>query len=100
MALRQELRSELERKESKWQIKKARNARTYRACAMYRMEKNTAEMPVVMREAKMWRLRVNPATRHVRSHFGSLNLVAAPNWSAKNPRLRRCPLVRWKENHK
>ena len=59
------------------------------------MEKNTAEMPVVMREAKMWRLRVNAATRHVRSHFGSSRLAAAPNWIAKNGRLWRCPLVRW-----
>jgi hypothetical protein len=59
------------------------------------MEKNTAEMPVVMREAKMWRLRVNAATRHVRSHFGSSHLAAAPNWIAKNNRLWRCPSVRW-----
>ena len=59
------------------------------------MEKNTAGMPVVMREAKTWRLRVNAATLHVRSHFGSSHLVAGPNWIADNGRLWRRPLVRW-----
>jgi hypothetical protein len=51
------------------------------------MEKNTAEMPVVTRAAKTWKLHVNAATRHARSHFGSSRLVAAPNWIAENGRL-------------
>src|ERR1700733_9998898 len=70
--------------EPKWRIKRARSARTYRACAMYRTEKNTAEKPVVMREVKMWRSRVNAIIRHVRLRFGSLGLEALLTWSANH----------------
>ena len=59
------------------------------------MEKNTAEMPVVMREAKMWKLHVNAAIPRVHLRFGSSHFVAGPNWIAKNGRLWRRPLVRW-----
>jgi hypothetical protein len=56
------------------------------------MERNTAEMPVVMPEARMWKLHVNAAIRHVPLHFDSSQLVAASNWIAKKGRLCRRPL--------
>lgn len=45
--------SDPERTEKKWRIKTQKSARTYRACAMYQMEKHIAEKLVVTREAKM-----------------------------------------------
>ncbi len=56
------------------------------------MEKNTAEMPVVTREAKTWKLHVNAAIPRVHSRFGSSHIVAAPNWIAKNCRFWRRPV--------
>ena len=44
--------SDPERTEAKWRVKTPKSARTYRACAMYQMEKNIAEKLVVTREAK------------------------------------------------
>ncbi len=41
---------------------------------MYRMEKNTAEKPVVAREAKTWKSRVNATIWHVRLRFGTTRL--------------------------
>ncbi len=41
---------------------------------MYQMDKSTAGMRVVRREAKTWKSHVNATMRHVRSRFGSLRL--------------------------
>jgi hypothetical protein len=61
--------------------------RTYRACAMYQMEKNTAEKHAVTREAKTWKSCVNATIRRVHSHFGGSHLEAPLTWPADNARL-------------
>jgi hypothetical protein len=60
-----------ERMKTKWRIKRSESAPIFRACAMSRMERNTAEQPVVMQEVKTLRSRVNVIIWHVRSQFGS-----------------------------
>jgi len=50
--------------------------RTYLACAMCGMEKNTAEKPAATREAKPWKSRVNATILRVRLRFASSRLEA------------------------
>jgi hypothetical protein len=70
-------RSDPERMEPTWRIKTARSARTYRVSATYLPEKNTADRPVVTREARTWKLHVSAAIRRVHLHFGS-SLLEVP----------------------
>lgn len=51
------------RKES-WKTRRLKDALIFRANAWCRKDKNTAETPVVMQEAKMWRLPANANTRN------------------------------------
>jgi hypothetical protein len=53
------------------------------------MEKNTAENPVVTREAKTWKSRVNAIIWCVRKRFGSSHLKVPPIWLTENNTLRR-----------
>jgi len=57
------------------------------------MEKNTAEKPVVTREAKMWKSRVSATIRHVRSPFGSSRLEVPLTWPADDDSFWRRPYV-------
>jgi hypothetical protein len=59
---------------------------------MYQMDKNIAEKPVVTREAKTWKSRVNAIIRPVHLHFGGSRLKAPLTWPAENDSLRRRPL--------
>jgi hypothetical protein len=86
-----------ERTETKWRIKRPRSARTYRACAMCRLEKNTAEKPVVTLETKTWKSRVHATISHVRSRFGSSCTVVPLTLSADDSS-RRCPYVTRKDS--
>jgi hypothetical protein len=74
----------LERTELSWRIKKRESVRTYHAFAMYPMEKSTAGMPVVTREAKTWRSRVSATIRHVRLRFGKVSFAVPLTWSIDN----------------
>jgi hypothetical protein len=63
---------------------------------MCRMEKNTAEKPVVTREAKTWKARVNAIIWHARSRFASSRLEVALTWPADDG-LMPCPLFPGKD---
>ena len=52
---------------------------------MYTRDKNTVEKPVVTREMKLWRLRVNAAIRLVRSHFGASHFKVPLTCRAEKP---------------
>jgi nucleoside-specific outer membrane channel protein Tsx len=52
-----------------WRIQRTKSVRTYRAYAMYQMDKNIAEKHVVTLEATMWKLHVNATIWHARSRF-------------------------------
>jgi hypothetical protein len=53
---------------------------------MYRTAKNTAEQPVVTREARKWKSHANAAIRRVRSHSGGSLLEIPLTWSVKTDR--------------
>ncbi|PYX26345.1 MAG: hypothetical protein DMG82_02025 [Acidobacteria bacterium] len=49
---------------------------------MWQTDKNTAEKPVVTREAKTWKSHVNATIWHVPSRFGSSREEMPPTWPA------------------
>ena len=63
---------------------------------MWRMDKSTAENPVVTPEAKTWKSRVNAIIWRVRARFGSSWFVVPLTWLADDS-LRRCPYVTGKD---
>jgi hypothetical protein len=64
------------------------------------MDKSIAVSPVVTREAKTWRLRVNAITRRAHCRFGSRRFEVPLTWSTDDrlPGERFAPKGAWKEN--
>ena len=65
------------------------SAHIFRACATWRMEKNTAGKSVVTQVAKTLKSRVNVITWHVRSRLGSSLREVPLAWPAENDRVDR-----------
>ena len=79
--------SEWEQRRRKWLNKIRESAHIFRACATWRMEKNTAGKSVVTQEVKTLRSRVNVITWPVRSRLGSSLREVPLAWPAENDRV-------------
>jgi hypothetical protein len=88
---------EMEQRRRKWRNKTRENAHIFRACATWRMEKNTADKSVARQGVKTLRLRVNVITWHVRSRFGSSFPEVPLAWPAEIDRVDRPSFRNWKD---